>query len=198
MSSIAERNMGFTTIFFAQLVGPSGKVIAFEPYPPNANDVRRNVLLNELTNVEVKQAAVGNYTGSAPFLAAFNGSLINKGSQQSLSVDVVRLDDALRSVQATLIKIDVEGHELEVLKGAAQILQTRPKLDIEVHPFAHEDRVAHCATIFEMLTQLEYALHMQPEIDAEILPLTPSPKTIEKLASSNVFHIFARHHGNCG
>jgi FkbM family methyltransferase len=185
-------NMGFTTIFFAHFVGPRGKVFAFEPYAPNVADIRQNVLLNSLTNVEIRQAAAGSRARTARLMATSNGTLVAEDLPGVISVDEVRLDDALGGVSPTLIKIDVEGYELEVLKGAARILEKRPKLDIEVHPFLHADRLAHSMAIFEILGQLDYELFVQPEIDAEIRPLTSTRQVIEALARQQVFHVFGR------
>jgi FkbM family methyltransferase len=185
-------NMGFTTIFFAHFVGPGGKVFAFEPYAPNAADIRQNILLNNLTNVEIRQVAAGSRARTACLIAASNGTLVAEDLPGVISVDEVRLDDALAGAQPTLIKIDVEGYELEVLKGAMRILEMRPKLDIEVHPFLHADRLAHCSGIFEILENLRYALFIQPEIDAEIRRAELTPRLIEACSTRDVFHIYGR------
>jgi FkbM family methyltransferase len=185
-------NMGFTTIFFAHFVGPGGKVFAFEPYAPNAADIRQNVSLNNLTNVEVRQVAAGSSARTARLMATSNGTLVAGDLPGVISVDELPLDDALAGVRPTLIKIDVEGHELEVLKGATRILQMRPKLDIEVHPFLHADRLAHCQAVFEMLGRLDYQLFVQPETDAEIRPLTATQTEIEGLAKQHTFNVFGR------
>jgi FkbM family methyltransferase len=185
-------NMGFTTIFFAHFVGSSGRVLAFEPIPSNAEDARENVELNGLTNVEIRQQAVGNTNGIATLIDTPNGILTNKRNGKTIDVGVVRLDDVISSGQPTLLKIDVEGHELEVLKGASRILAGRPKLDIEVHPIYTCDRVAHCCSVFEVLRGFEYELYVQREIDGPIEALQFSERIVEDLAVRPVFHLFAR------
>jgi FkbM family methyltransferase len=189
-------NMGFTTVFFAHFVGPTGKVIAVEPFAPNVDDIRQNVLLNKVTNVEIQQVAVGSHTRDVQLLAVPNGTIIAEESAATISVQEIRLDDALQGKRPTLIKIDVEGYELEVLQGASRILATRPKLDIEVHSFLHSNRLAHCTGIFEILRKLNYELFAQSEVDGEIRSVTSTPELIEDLAKQHVFHVFGRANNN--
>ena len=57
---------------------------------------------------------------------------MQKGEKNLVKVDMVKLDSYFK-IKPTFIKIDVEGYEYEVLKGAKKILKTRPKLEIEIH-----------------------------------------------------------------
>jgi FkbM family methyltransferase len=185
-------NMGFTTIFFAHFVGPSGKVIAVEPHPANVRDLRQNILLNGLTNVDVRETAVGSGNGVVELCDAPNGIIVAGGEAKIVQVPIVRLDDAVCDRQPTFLKIDVEGHELEVLKGAARILSGRPKLDIEVHPVYCSDPKAHCQAVFDIIGSLDYKLFLQPRVDGDIKTFELTPAAVNELAAQRVFHIFAR------
>jgi FkbM family methyltransferase len=153
-------NVGFLTLIAARLVGGNGRVIAFEPVPRNAACIARNLSLNRFANVTVRTEALGATDGSAPFLLSTEptwGRLASLGSipcdaAGETSVTVRRLDGLLAREEVPppdLIKIDVEGAELDVLVGAATALRlVRPILMIELH--------GTNAAIAEQLTTLNY------------------------------------------
>lgn len=139
-------NFGMHTLYLANLVGNSGKVWAFEPLPKNLDLLRWNIRLNHLSqSVEIVPKVASN--SPEPFLrmagmddpVAVTAFLSNETDAQTISVPNVRLDDMFnaKSSNIGLIKIDVEGAEMEVLRGAEEMLQRcRPNLVIEVHGFA--------------------------------------------------------------
>ena len=120
---------GCSTILLSSWVGDTGKVVTFEPDPANCRIIEKNIELNGLQNVLLQKAAVGAKPGTITFDAATNAvNLSGRG------VDVqVRCLDELEHLNPTLLKIDVEGFEVQVLQGAKKILSRRPKLEIEVH-----------------------------------------------------------------
>jgi FkbM family methyltransferase len=185
-------NMGFTTIFFAHFVGQKGKVLAFEPLLSNARDIRENVALNGLTNVEVREQAAGNSNSTTTMADTPNGILTTDSAWKLVKVPIVRLDDAIADGTPTLLKIDVEGHELEVLRGATRILATNPKLDIEVHVGSKADKRGFCRDVFEMVCRPNYDLFVQRRVDGRIEPLVCWEDLLEELIAQPVFHIFAR------
>ena len=138
-------NFGMHTLYLANLVGDSGKVWAFEPLPKNLELLRRNIGLNHFSQrVEVVPKVASN--SPEPFLrmagmddpVAVTACLSNETDSETLSVPNVRLDNmfASESCNIGLIKIDVEGAELEVLRGAEGVLKRcKPNLVIEVHGF---------------------------------------------------------------
>lgn len=136
-------NVGFFTVIGARLVGPRGRVYAFEPVPDNAERVRRNAALNRLENVQVLQKAAAARSGSGELvLAAYaGGAALTTAAPPPdaigrMVVDLVRLDDlvAAGSVQApAVVKIDVEGAELDVLEGMPLIARRdRPVIVYEL------------------------------------------------------------------
>jgi FkbM family methyltransferase len=139
-------NFGIHTLYLANLVGDSGKVWAFEPLPKNLDLLRWNIRLNHLSQrVEVVSKVASN--SSEPFLrmagmddpVAVTACLSNETDSKTISVPNVRLDDMFnaKSCNIGLIKIDVEGAEMEVLRGAEEMLKRfKPNLVIEVHGFA--------------------------------------------------------------
>jgi len=129
-------NLGAHTLPLAQIVGPSGTVFAFEPQRILFQILCGNVALNEITNVHALPVAVGRAAGRAKvpaldYRGATNFGGISLGSAQGEDVPVVTLDQ-LEVSKARLIKIDVEGMELDVLAGAkATLARCRPILYVE-------------------------------------------------------------------
>lgn len=139
-------NIGFLTVLAGRLVGPAGRVIAFEPVPANARLVRRNAALNSQAQVEVIEAAVGDQAGTATLVLARHagGAALAEADRPpdacgELRVALVTLDGWLAANAARLpgpvrlVKIDVEGAEPAVLRGAAGLLaQAGPQVLLEV------------------------------------------------------------------
>jgi FkbM family methyltransferase len=126
-------NIGYLALLFASAVGPRGSVICVEPEPDNLAELHRHVALNRLPNVEVIPAAAGPERGSATLVRGVNAT-VEGGAPGDLPVEVRALDD-LVSRRVDFLKIDVEGFEDQVLRGASRILDAdRPKLFVEVHP----------------------------------------------------------------
>jgi FkbM family methyltransferase len=132
-------NVGYFTLVAAQLVRPSGRVVAVEPLPSNVAALRRNVELNKLENVTVVEAAVSNSEGTASLALGDSdqsSSLILQRGATSIEVPTVTIDGLVRSldVEPSLIKMDVEGAELGVIEGGANTLSTaRPTVLCELH-----------------------------------------------------------------
>ena len=141
-------NFGLHALYAARLVGAEGHVFAFEPVPRNLRLLERNLRLSQLTDrVTVVPKAVSN--APAPFLEMFlpNESVAVVASLRPVAspgggkvrVPNMRLDDFPLPADhpLRLMKVDVEGAELEVLQGGVTLLrQRKPVLLVEVHGFA--------------------------------------------------------------
>lgn len=142
-------DIGANVGFFALLAGHMGgygvgRVYAFEPTPDNADEIRRNVVLNGLPNVKVIEKAVGAERGTGQLQVVDDQSwskLIETGehpfTERVMDIDVVAIDDLVRDGEVeppTVVKIDVEGFELPVLEGMRETLdQHRPVIICELH-----------------------------------------------------------------
>jgi FkbM family methyltransferase len=122
-------NIGFYTLLFADLAGPGGKVIAFEPHPDlyraAAENVRRN---GKSSIVRIHNCALGAQPGELYLQPGHVNSGDNRlrrsgGDRgRSIAVEVKRLDDVLASEKVDWIKIDVQGWECDVLEGMGETL----------------------------------------------------------------------------
>jgi FkbM family methyltransferase len=130
-------NAGYFTLLASHLVGPTGRVVAFEPFPAALRYLRRHIELNGVENATVIDSAVSDARGTAHFRAHAEITMGRLADGGELSVDVVRLDDVYANGHAPLpdlIKIDVEGEELKVLRGATAILHhRRPTILLATH-----------------------------------------------------------------
>jgi FkbM family methyltransferase len=143
----AGAHIGFFTMHMAALVGDAGAVYAFEPFAANADLLERSVRENRFDGrVIVERAAVGAGTGQATL--TFPVETLNSGGAYLLRdgtappagnrterVPVVALDDRPLRRPVRLIKMDVEGAEPLIIKGARTLLRDdRPIVLSELHP----------------------------------------------------------------
>ena len=140
-------HIGLFTMHMASWVGPHGSVTAFEPFPDNADCLAQSVRENHFEDrVVVERAAVGEAEGTANLV--FASETRNKGGafietaatkapprHQRMPVRVVALDAySLRRRPVRFIKLDVEGAEPHVIRGATRILDDdRPVVLSELH-----------------------------------------------------------------
>lgn len=134
---------GYYALILSRLVGPSGRVIAFEPTPSNFRILAENVKLNHCGNVEIVNKAVSDKSGDIEIELRNEGdsgsfSLLDKQGVHPIKVGSISLDDFLKEREGPVnfIEIDVEGAEGMVLKGAQKTIEAyHPVLLVEVHHF---------------------------------------------------------------
>jgi len=135
-------NVGAYTVLFARWAGDGGRVVAFEPAPGSIEGLREHVRLNGLSNrVEIVEAAVSSQVGSAVFdcegVSGANALTPGATGPGAITVATTSLDAfcAGRRLQPSVVKIDVEGAELDVLRGGRRVLAA-PDLEafVEFHP----------------------------------------------------------------
>jgi FkbM family methyltransferase len=157
-------NIGAHTIHLAKLVGPRGRVVAFEPQHVLFQLLCANIALNELFNVRTYHAAVGRETATirVPPIdymveANFGGVSLNT-SGPGEEVPLWRLD-SLALAAPRLVKVDVEGMESDVLAGAREtIAQFRPLLYVE------NDRRPRSEALITQISEFGYEMwwHVPP------------------------------------
>jgi len=145
---------GITTCHFSKSTGPKGQVVAFEPSPFNVTVIEKNLKLNHLRNVKVVNKAIGDKPGKAHFSFVSNAS-IQKGAAGTFEIDVTTID-TYADLKPTMLKIDVEGYDVEALQGAKQVLKTRPKIALEIHTTQLPNFGHTVQDIFDLLDLTDY------------------------------------------
>jgi FkbM family methyltransferase len=139
-------NVGFYTLIASRLVG-DGAVVAFEPLPANQDAIRRNIALNEISNVQLIGVALSDCEGTAeleirasPTWAKLDTSADTAFKRDTdvagrVQVALSTIDAQLSQVAAPdLVKMDIEGAEVAALRGATKLLtEHRPTLICELH-----------------------------------------------------------------
>lgn len=138
---------GFFTMLASQLVGNSGKVIAFEPLPDNVSRVEKLLTANQVKNVRVVPEAISAEKGTAELYVSNDTStptLIQRPDNQAITVPTTTLDAAATSYQRpNFVKMDIEGAEVMALAGATELLASAPAITwlIECHSAMLEEQV---------------------------------------------------------
>ena len=140
-------NIGLYSLLFAHLVGPTGRVYAFEPFPANAALLEKSIAENRFADrLQVTGCALGNAPSSmrlvyVPGTVNSGGAYVVPldatipGGHAALDVDVFRLDDLPLRHPIRFMKLDVEGAEPLVLEGArGSLVADRPLVLAEMHP----------------------------------------------------------------
>jgi FkbM family methyltransferase len=124
-------NIGFTTMNLSRLVGKDGFVLALDVVPANVIVAQATAFLNGANNVRVLCTAVGAAQGEVGFVNQLNGHLDPKACSKSPVTSCDALDKEFGPFN--VLKVDVEGYEGFVLKGASHLLSRFPKLALEIH-----------------------------------------------------------------
>jgi FkbM family methyltransferase len=201
-------NHGLYTLLASKRVGPAGKVIAFEPSQRERKALRIHLTLNRCHNAIIRDLALGNESGERELYvveerAAGCNSLRPPAVDAKTtlaSVQVARLDDVLlgeKINRVDFIKLDVEGAELDVLKGALGLLRSVPRpvilvevYDIRTAPWGYKAR-----EIVEFLGQNRYRWFelladgcvrpIAPNLEAYDANLVAIPEESPSLATRN-------------
>lgn len=123
-------NIGLETLELAAAAGPGGRVIAFEPHPKTAARLAQNLAANGIDNVEIEQRAVADRSGTiilheAAEATRHSATIRPDNWRRSFEVPVTTLDQlwsARGRPTVGAIKIDVEGGEFAVLRGASELI----------------------------------------------------------------------------
>lgn len=195
-------NVGVHTLCAAHAMQGNGRVIAFEPFPRTSELLKRTVMMNGLASFcDVRQEAVSDQPGEKDLFVgrvSAHHSLIEledlmSSSSPPVKVPVVRLDDVIAPlVTVDLIKIDVEGVELEVLNGARRIVAENPKIAIiaEFGP-SHLQRSGHSpASWLETFTNLGFDRRVIDPVTGQLS--TASIEELTAVESTNLLFAAAQ------
>jgi FkbM family methyltransferase len=157
-------HLGYYSLLLAKCVGPVGRVVSFEAAPSNFLTLQKNVVINNLENVELINLAVFSKSGttsmsvSSADTSSGDWSISRQTNGDSIQVQTTSLDQfcQARSVFPDFIKIDVEGTEYDVLIGGRETIgKSRPTMLIELH---HFDGDMAANRVPDLLTEWKYRI----------------------------------------
>jgi len=178
-------NVGIYTILASKVIG--AKSISFEPHPKTAERFLDQISINRINHlVSLKQKAVGSTYGKLSLVDyGDTGSVLNKiltstdkKNNKSIEVDVTTLDQEIKNEiidnKNYIIKIDVEGYELDVIKGGKNLLQSERLLGLIVENNSKE------------LSVTRKKIH-QTLLSHNLFPITYNPFTKTLAKKENIF-----------
>jgi FkbM family methyltransferase len=163
-------HLGLFSVVMARSVGPTGRVISFEPTPLTRGVLQETVRINDCGEiVEVRGEAVSKTTGTATFfdtgdvVSNANSLVHTRRSQGSLEIKTVSLDDFVAEHHLTVrcLKVDVEGAEFDLLLGARKTLMNdRPAVALSLHPASLKAAGHSLADVWGLLQQYEIRVRL--------------------------------------
>jgi FkbM family methyltransferase len=150
-------NIGYYALMEAMIIGEDGVVYAVEPDQRNLQLLKKNIILNHLEKtIQIFDKAISNKNGVQQFalhsrsnlnVILYNGERPSEEPYQDIiKIETIDIYNFLRSIgKTTLLRMDVEGHEVDILKRISQLKERYPefapkKLLFEVHPWRYNIR----------------------------------------------------------
>lgn len=199
----AGANFGYFTLLMSRVIGSQGRVYAFEPHPGIYRRLQDNINRNLVSNVHAHEVGLSSKISDGYLIIpeSFDNnegiasvSFDEKGSRTKIKLSI--LDTVLSTVQETigLVKIDVEGHELDLLKGASALLKEKKIRDI-----VYEDHHNQPSEVADYLQSFGYTLFrvekrlFGPKLHPHDLRInTPPWETPNYVATINAKRVISR------
>jgi len=197
-------NVGYFTLILAKLVGPTGKVFAFEPDPRNLTLLKKNIEYNNYKNVIIVPKAVSNVNDKCTLYVGqktFGQNKIYKPektrTQKFIPTDseTIRLDDFFKANnllnKISFIKMDIEGAEVLALSGMKKILKLNKNIKIftEVEISYLEDAGSSYDQFIDLLTENNFALSLADNRSETLIKVNRAQleKILNDESSVNIF-----------
>lgn len=192
-------NIGYYALLEARLVGPTGKVIAIEPEPGNARLFLQNVQANGYRNIVFHQLAISDRNGTLPLRVCEKSNRHSLNPVPWLTADIqvpVSILDTLIAKDppdsVDLVRMDLEGHEVVVLKGMLDTIQRySPRLLVEIHPgiIGAQPVVQWLGTLKDLGYRPEWLFDQERDIPLRWRFLNPETPTMDELISDPRIHL---------
>jgi len=180
-------NQGITTLFYAKSF-PDSIVMAVEPHPFNARQILKNTRRNIAGNIVLAHCAASDHQGELRLSDHSNASAVET---EGIRVPVNTLD-SLCAEAVGFLKIDVEGAEDAVLRGAKNVIaKHKPVMDIEVHLFMRENRHAFLNDLVLWLSTFGYAFDVVAGYQGRLV-VEPTECDWELLSNEHVINLLCR------
>lgn len=173
-------NIGYWTCLFADLVGETGRVFAFEPSPDNFQMLKKNIEMNGYKNVTLEQKAVANDNYKTLLYlskSTMDGRIYKPPleDRQSVEVEVVRLDDYFKNmdVKFDFIKSNVQGADFAALKGMSNVLKKSEnvKIEVEFSPIMEKEFNASTEEFIDTFGKMGFRFFEQWWFNKKLIPI---------------------------
>lgn len=185
-------NIGYFSLIFSQIVGASGRVIAFEPDPNNFALLRKNVEINNLKNLTLIQKAVSNVSKPISFyLCDYNHAqhriYPSSRCNETITVESTTIDEYISGKEfynkINFVKMDVEGAEYDVLEGMEKTLKSNPTLKIlcEFSPKQIREHGLKPEDILKQLLRYGFKIYPITTSGEKIIPIDYAKSVISEI-----------------
>lgn len=178
-------NIGYFTLVFSKLVGPKGKIFAFEPDPVNFSILKENIKINNCSNViPIQKAVAEKIRKGFIYLSKENKGdhrIYDSGNKrEKIEIEITSLDEYFKNSNQKIdfIKMDIQGSEILALQGAKETLKLNKKwvkILAEFWPFGLKKSGTEPAAFFEILENYGICFSQNNET-------SPEPKPIKDIA----------------
>lgn len=166
-------NIGYYSLIAAKLVGPTGKVYAFEPEPRCFALLVKNIRLNKIGNVFAIQKAVSNKAGTRKFFVDkinWGGSSFSKDNpakrDRAIIIKTTTLDNFFKGKQIDFIKIDTQGAEGLIIAGGEKLIKNNDlKIIMEFSPLALRNVGEDPSALLQRLQELGFEIKIIDELN---------------------------------
>jgi FkbM family methyltransferase len=194
-------NIGYFSLIAGRLVRDKGKVFAFEPYHWTFSLLQKNIEANGFNNVMPVEKAASNHCGKQKLFLAndpLTHSLGGESGNNFVEVDVTTVDEFLKgqNISVDLVKMDVEGAEMNVLEGMSETISKNPHMKIITEFDTNHLEQNNCSpsVFLERLIGYGFKLYAVDDDTHTRLLITPDnvnellkPRHIRRLSFSYIF-----------
>lgn len=186
-------NIGFYSIILADIVGEKGKIHCFEPDATNFGHLKNAVASHK--NIVINNKAVGPKTEK---IKIYTSKALNVDHRtykpeeydEEMEIDAVSIDDYLKGAKIDFIKMDIQGFEMEAMKGMKETFKNNPtvKMISEFWPYGLKKAGSSLRAYFSLLKDLNFKVEILKENNLEVLTLEKVIQ-LESLSEEHYFNI---------
>jgi FkbM family methyltransferase len=197
-------NAGYYTFFASHKVKATGKVYAFEPFPAAFAALQADAVQSKHHNIVPLQFAASDRPGKHHMFVMPGHHPSNSlhpvpglAEDTSVTVEAVRVDDVVDAPRVDVVKIDVEGHELQAMRGMERILRANKdiKLFIEFNPGTLKSAGVSSVDFFDFLAGHGFKLYAINDSNGKLHLADTAARLVDLLPQSGVINVLAQRDG---
>jgi FkbM family methyltransferase len=186
-------NIGFYATILSNIVGEKGKIHCFEPDATNFSHLQKTV--SSYKNIIINNKAVGPKTEKIKIYTSKELNVDHRTYKpeeydEEIEIDAVNIDDYLKSTKVDFIKMDIQGFEMEAMKGMKETLKNNPdiKMISEFWPYGLKKAGSSLRDYFVLLKELNFKIEILRDNKLETLDLE-TVLEMENFPEENYFNI---------